>query len=53
MRNVMPMKPSDLTDVAPHYYKKKDLETLGLEKKMPKGKGAVGGGGGGGSGVKL
>ncbi|KAI9683650.1 MAG: hypothetical protein M1829_004955 [Trizodia sp. TS-e1964] len=42
MRSCMPLQPEWLTEVAPHYHKKKDLETLGLEKKMPKGQGAVG-----------
>ena len=40
----MPLKPEWLVEVAPHYHKKKDLETLGLDKKMPKGQGAVGAG---------
>ena len=37
MRSNMPLQAEWLVEVAPHYYKKKDLETLGLEKKMPKG----------------
>jgi pre-mRNA-splicing factor ATP-dependent RNA helicase DHX16 len=41
MRSNMPLKPEWLTEVAPHFYKKKDLETLGVDKKMPKGQGAV------------
>lgn len=36
MRSVMPLQPEWLTEVAPHYYKPKDLETLGVERKMPK-----------------
>ncbi|KAH8144931.1 uncharacterized protein LAJ45_11052 [Morchella importuna] len=40
MRNVMPLQPEWLVEVAPHYHKKKDLETLGTNKKMPKGQGA-------------
>lgn len=40
MRNVMPIQPDWLVEVAPHYHKKKDLETLGTGKKMPKGQGA-------------
>ncbi|KAK6359778.1 Cyclin-dependent kinase catalytic subunit [Orbilia brochopaga] len=36
MRNVMPLQPEWLVEVAPHYHKKKDLETLGVDKKMPK-----------------
>lgn len=40
MRGNMPLQPEWLTEVAPHYHKKKDLETLGTDKKMPKGQGA-------------
>lgn len=39
MRNVMPIQPEWLVEVAPHYYKKKDLEALGVDRKMPKGQG--------------
>ncbi|KAL7272148.1 Cyclin-dependent kinase catalytic subunit [Rhizina undulata] len=39
MRNVMPLQPEWLVEVAPHYHKKKDLETLGTNKKVPKGQG--------------
>lgn len=42
MRSNMPLSPEWLTEVAPHFYKKKDLDTLGTEKKMPKGVGATG-----------
>jgi pre-mRNA-splicing factor ATP-dependent RNA helicase DHX16 len=42
MRSNMPLQPEWLVEVAPHYHKKKDLETLGLDKKMPKGQGATG-----------
>ena len=38
MRSVMPLQPEWLTEVAPHYYKPKDVEALGVDKKMPKGK---------------
>ncbi|KAB8241103.1 P-loop containing nucleoside triphosphate hydrolase protein [Aspergillus flavus] len=41
MRSNMPLQAEWLMDVAPHYYKKKDLETLGIERKM-KGQGAAG-----------
>ncbi|KAL3455491.1 P-loop containing nucleoside triphosphate hydrolase protein [Aspergillus heterothallicus] len=41
MRSNMPLQVEWLVEVAPHYYKKKDLETLGTEKK-PKGQGAAG-----------
>ncbi|GAB1199827.1 hypothetical protein APSETT444_009186 [Aspergillus pseudonomiae] len=41
MRSNMPLQAEWLVEVAPHYYKKKDLETLGLERKM-KGQGAAG-----------
>lgn len=40
MRSNMPLQPEWLTEVAPHYHKRKDLETLGTDKKMPKGQGA-------------
>jgi pre-mRNA-splicing factor ATP-dependent RNA helicase DHX16 len=40
MRNVMPIQPEWLVEVAPHYHKMKDLDTLGTNKKMPKGQGA-------------
>jgi pre-mRNA-splicing factor ATP-dependent RNA helicase DHX16 len=39
MRSCMPLKPEWLMEVAPHYYKKKDLETLGVERKVPRGEG--------------
>ena len=42
MRSNMPLQAEWLLEVAPHYYKKKDLETLGLDRKVPKGRGAVG-----------
>ncbi|MCJ1483422.1 hypothetical protein MMC06_003589 [Schaereria dolodes] len=42
MRSCMPLQPEWLVEVAPHYHKKKDLDTLGVDKKMPKGQGAVG-----------
>ncbi|KLJ10030.1 adenosinetriphosphatase [Blastomyces silverae] len=42
MRSNMPLQPEWLVEVAPHYHKKKDLETLGIDKKVPKGQGAAG-----------
>ena len=42
MRSNMPLKPEWLTEVAPHFYKKKDLESLGVDKKLPRGQGAPG-----------
>lgn len=39
MRSVMPIKPEWLSEVAPHFYKKKDLESLGVERKVPRGEG--------------
>ncbi|WEW57916.1 ATP-dependent RNA helicase [Emydomyces testavorans] len=42
MRSNMPLQPEWLVEVAPHYHKQKDLETLGLDRKVPKGKGATG-----------
>ena len=43
MRSVMPLKPEWLMDVAPHYYSKKSLETLGVKRKVPRGEGKAGG----------
>lgn len=42
MRSVMPLQAEWLTEVAPHYYKRKDVEELGVERKMPKGAMAAG-----------
>ncbi|KAJ6123274.1 Pre-mRNA-splicing factor ATP-dependent RNA helicase-like protein cdc28 [Penicillium capsulatum] len=42
MRSNMPLQAEWLVEVAPHYYKKKDLESLGLDRKVPKGAGASG-----------
>ncbi|KAI9820427.1 MAG: hypothetical protein M1832_003760 [Thelocarpon impressellum] len=39
MRSNMPIQPEWLVEAAPHYHKKKDLDTLGVDKKMPKGQG--------------
>ena len=39
MRNVMPIQSEWLIEAAPHYHKSKDLEKLGVERKMPKGQG--------------
>lgn len=41
MRSNMPLKPEWLTEVAPHFYKKKDLESLGVDRKLPRGQGAA------------
>lgn len=42
MRSVMPIpKPEWLMEVAPHFYKKRDLESLGVDRKMPRGQGAA------------
>ncbi|KAI9675587.1 MAG: hypothetical protein M1817_000953 [Caeruleum heppii] len=41
MRSNMPIQAEWLVEAAPHYHKKKDLETLGVDKKMPKGQGKV------------
>ena len=43
MRGNLPIQPEWLVEAAPHYHKRKDLDTLGIDKKMPKGSGAVGG----------
>ena len=42
MRGNLPIQPEWLAEAAPHYHKKKDLEALGTDRKMPKGQGAVG-----------
>ncbi|KAI4243457.1 MAG: hypothetical protein L6R40_003459 [Gallowayella cf. fulva] len=40
MRSDLPVQPEWLVEAAPHFYKSKDLETLGTgTKKMPKGEG--------------
>lgn len=37
MRNCMPLRPEWLVEVAPHYYKQKDLDEMGaIPKKMPR-----------------
>ena len=36
MRSCMPLRPEWLTEVAPHYYKPKDVEALGVDRKMGK-----------------
>ncbi|KAI9841566.1 MAG: hypothetical protein M1837_000612 [Sclerophora amabilis] len=41
MRSNMPIQAEWLVEAAPHYHKKKDLETLGVDKKLPKGQGKV------------
>ncbi|MCJ1309415.1 hypothetical protein MMC25_003074 [Agyrium rufum] len=42
MRSIMPIKPEWLGEVAPHFYKAKDLEALGDGRKMPRGEGRSG-----------
>ena len=42
MRGNLPIQAEWLSEAAPHYHKKKDLEGLGTDRKMPKGQGAVG-----------
>ena len=42
MRSIMPIKPEWLGEVAPHFYKAKDLEALGDGRKMPRGEGRTG-----------
>ena len=39
MRSVMPLRAEWLTEVAPHYYSRKSLEGLGVERKVPRGEG--------------
>ena len=42
MRGNLPIQSEWLAEAAPHYHKKKDLEALGTDRKMPKGQGAAG-----------
>lgn len=42
MRSNMPLQPEWLTEVAPHFFSGKDLETLHIDKNKTKGQGAVG-----------
>ena len=42
MRGNLPIQAEWLSEAAPHYHKKRDLEALGTDRKMPKGQGAVG-----------
>ena len=42
MRGNLPIQAEWLAEAAPHYHKKKDLEALGTERKMPKGQGVAG-----------
>ena len=42
MRGNLPIQPEWLAEAAPHYHKKKDLDVLGTDRKMPKGQGAAG-----------
>ena len=37
MRSCMPLQPEWLTEVAPHYYRAKDVDALGVDKKVVKG----------------
>lgn len=41
MRSCLPLKPEWLTEVAPHYYKREDVEALGVDRKVPRGQGAA------------
>ena len=42
MRGNLPIQAEWLSEAAPHYHKKRDLDALGTDRKMPKGQGAVG-----------
>ena len=42
MRSDMPVEPEWLVEAAPHFYKRKDLDALGTNRKMPKGEGKAG-----------
>ena len=50
MRSVMPIRPEWLMEIAPHYFKKKDVEALGMERKVPRGEGKAAGTAGAGRG---
>ena len=39
MRGVLPIQAEWLVEAAPHFHKRKELEGLGVDKKMPKGQG--------------
>lgn len=39
MRSNMPIQPEWLVEAAPHFYKSKDLEALGVGRKMPRAEG--------------
>ena len=39
MRTVMEIRPEWLMEVAPHYYKREEIESLGVPRKMPRGEG--------------
>lgn len=39
MRSAFPVEPAWLVEAAPHYHKKKDIDALGTDRKMPKGQG--------------
>ena len=41
MRSNMPIQAEWLVEAAPHYHKKSELETLGVDKKLPKGQGKI------------
>lgn len=48
MRSVMALKPEWLMEVAPHFYRKKDLDSLGVDsKKVPRGAQGLAGAGSG------
>ena len=42
MRGNLPIQAEWLAEAAPHYHKRKDLDALGTDRKMPKGQGAAG-----------
>ena len=39
MRSLLQIKPEWLMELAPHFYKKKDIESLGVDRKVPRGEG--------------
>lgn len=39
MRNIMPIKAEWLREIAPHYFKREDVDTIGTDRKVPRGSG--------------
>lgn len=39
MRNIMPIKAEWLREIAPHYFKREDVDAIGTDRKVPRGSG--------------